>query len=77
MNPAELLTPYAPLDDEGNPWWSPPDRDFWEGGAWDVCRPPLQAPLLGWPVLCCLCCAFRDLASGTGRSCGGVRRCKW
>lgn len=36
VNPTDLLTPYDALDDEGNPWWSPPDRDFWEGGAWDV-----------------------------------------
>lgn len=34
-NPADLLTPYEPLDDEGNPWWSPPDSDVWEGGAWE------------------------------------------
>ena len=36
VNPADLLTPYDGLDDEGNFWWSPPDRDLWEGGAWDV-----------------------------------------
>jgi len=35
VNPADLLTPYEPFDDEGNPWWEPPESDFWEGGAWD------------------------------------------
>lgn len=47
VNPADLLTPYEPFDDEGNPWWEPPESDFWEGGAWDV-RPQL---LLSRPAL--------------------------
>lgn len=34
-NPADLLSPYETLDDEGNPWWSPPTQDVWEGGAWE------------------------------------------
>ena len=36
VNPKDLFTGYKPIDDEGNPWWEPPERDFWEGAAWDV-----------------------------------------
>jgi hypothetical protein len=32
---AAMLSGYEPVDSEGNPWWEPPERDFWEGPAWN------------------------------------------
>lgn len=37
-DPRDRFTGYEPVDSEGNPWWEPPDRDFFEGGAWEVRR---------------------------------------
>lgn len=35
-DPRDRFTGYEPVDSEGNPWWEPPNRDFFEGGAWEV-----------------------------------------
>ena len=35
-DPRDRFTGYEPVDSEGNPWWEPPDRDIFEGGAWEV-----------------------------------------
>jgi len=34
-----MLSEYEPVDSEGNPWWEPPQSDFWEGPAWNVSFP--------------------------------------
>jgi hypothetical protein len=35
-DPRDRFTGYEPFDSEGNPWWEPPNRDVFEGGAWEV-----------------------------------------
>jgi hypothetical protein len=49
-DPRDRFTGYEPVDSEGNPWWDPPNRDIFEGGAWEaspntlaqyhICRKP-------------------------------------
>jgi hypothetical protein len=40
-DPRDRFTGYEPFDSEGNPWWEPPERDLFEGGAWEVGLPQL------------------------------------
>ena len=35
-DPRDRFTGYEPVDSEGNPWWDPPNRDIFEGGAWEA-----------------------------------------